>query len=77
MKFVSYRGNYSKEKINFHKHNKEYEIFTYSSGKGKLNIEGKFYEAEQGMIVVMPPNTIHGSISLDNLSYTAILADAD
>lgn len=77
MKYIPYSGNYSKEKINFHKHDKGYEIFLYASGTGKLNIDGKFYEAKKGMIVIMPPNIIHGSISIDNLSYVAILASDD
>lgn len=76
MNYVSYLGAYSKEKINFHKH-KNYEVYTYSSGKGKLYIEGQEYDAEQGMIVVMPPNTMHGSISYDNLQYLAILGVVD
>ena len=76
MNFVSYSGSYSKERINLHKHN-NYELFVYSSGKGKTSIDGKVREAEKGMIVVMPPNTIHGSISYDNLQYVAISGKSD
>lgn len=76
MSYISYFGAYSKEKVNFHKH-KDYELFIYSSGKGKLNIEGKVYDAEQGMIVVIPPNVEHGSISYDNLRYVAISGKSD
>ena len=76
MNCISYTGCYSNEKINFHKH-KKYELYIYSSGKGKINIEGNVYDAERGMIVVMPPNTMHGSISYDNLRYTAILVNSD
>ena len=76
MNCISYTGCYSNEKINFHKH-KDYELYIYSSGKGKINIEGNVYDAERGMIVVMPPNTMHGSISYDNLRYTAILVNSD
>ena len=77
MNYISYCGNYSKEKVKLHKHNEGYEIYIYASGKGKLNIEGKTYDAEQGMIVVMPPNIPHGSLSLGNLTYLAILAKTD
>lgn len=76
MNYVSYIGGYSKERINFHKHT-GYELFIYSSGKGKLHIEGQSYDAEQGMIVVMPPNIVHGSISYDNLQYLAISGTSD
>ena len=76
MNCISYGGSYSNEKFNFHKH-KDYELFIYSSGKGKINIEENVYDAEQGMIVVMPPNIMHGSISHDNLRYTAILVKSD
>lgn len=76
MNYTSYLGAYSKEKVNFHKH-KNYELFIYSSGKGKLHIEEKVYNAEQGMIVVMPPNITHGSISYDNLRYLAISGNSD
>lgn len=76
MDYISYIGGYSKEKFNFHKHN-NYELFIYSSGKGKINIEGKIYDAEQGMIVIMPPNIVHGSISHDNLRYIAISGISD
>ncbi len=76
MNYISYIGAYSKEKVNFHKH-KDYELFIYSSGKGKLHIDGQVYDAEQGMIVVMPPNIVHGSISHDNLQYLAICGKSD
>ena len=76
MNYISYIGAYSKEKVNFHKH-KDYELFIYSSGKGKLHIDGQVYDAEQGMIVVMPPNIVHGSISHDNLQYLAISGRSD
>ena len=76
MNYISYLGAYSKEKINLHKHN-NYEIFVYSSGKGKLNIEGQFYDVNKGMIVVMPKNAMHGSISYDNLRYIAISGEID
>ena len=76
MNYISYLGAYSKEKINYHKH-KEYELFVYSSGRGKLHIEKQVYDAEQGMIVIMPPNILHGSISHDNLRYVAILGKSD
>lgn len=76
MNYVSYIGSYSKEKINFHKH-KNYELYIYSSGKGKLHIENQVYDAERGMIVVMPPNILHGSISHDNLQYLAIAGKSD
>ena len=76
MNYISYIGAYSKEKVNFHKH-KDYELFIYSSGKGKLHIDGQVYDAEQGVIVVMPPNIVHGSISHDNLQYLAISGRSD
>lgn len=76
MNYISYLGGYSKEKVNFHKHN-DYELFIYSSGKGKLHIEGQVYDAEQGTIVVMPPNVLHGSISYDNLRYVAVSGRSD
>ena len=76
MSFISYTGGYSNERINFHQH-KDYEIFIYTSGKGKLHIDGQEYDAEQGIIVVMPPNLVHGSISYDNLRYLAILGNSD
>lgn len=76
MNYISYIGAYSKEKVNFHKH-KDYELFIYSSGKGKLHIDGQVYDAEQDMIVVMPPNIVHGSISHDNLQYLAISGRSD
>lgn len=76
MNYISYSGAYSKERINFHDH-KDYEIFIYTSGKGKTSIDGKFYEVEQGTIVVMPPKVIHGSISYDNLRYVAICGKCD
>ncbi len=76
MNYISYIGGYSKEKFNIHKHN-NYELFIYSSGKGKTNIEGKVYDVEQGMIVVMPPNIVHGSMSYDDLRYIAISGKSD
>ena len=76
MNFISYTGGYSKEKINFHQH-KDYELFIYSSGKGKLHIESQTYDAEQGTIIIMPPNIVHGSISHDNLRYLAISGNCD
>ena len=76
MSFISYKGSYSKEKINFHQH-KEYELYVYASGNGKLNIEGKERDVEQGIIVIMPPNILHGSLSYDNLGYIAIKGKCD
>ena len=76
MNYISYLGAYSQERINFHQH-KDYELFIYTSGKGKINIEGQFREVEQGMIVVMPPNIMHGSLSFDNLRYLAISGKGD
>ena len=76
MRYISYIGAYSKEKINFHKHN-DYELFIYASGMGELHIESQVYEAQQGMIVVIPPNVIHGSMSYDNLQYIAISGRSD
>ena len=76
MNFVSYKGLYSKERLNLHEH-KEYELFVYTSGKGKTNISGKEYDVEQGMLVIMPPNILHGSISYDNLGYIAIKGKFD
>ena len=76
MHCISYIGAYSKQAFNFHKHN-DYELFIYSSGKGRINIEGKICDVEQGMIVVMPPNIVHGSISCDDLQYVAVLVKGD
>lgn len=76
MNFITYSGSYSKEKLNYHKH-KDYELFIYSSGKGKTNINGQILDVEQGMIVVMPPNIMHGSISYGNLQYLAISGKCD
>ena len=76
MSFISYLGSYSAEKINLHKHN-NYELFIYASGKGKLHIEGQVYDVKQGMIIVIPPNVMHGSISYDNLQYIAISGKCD
>lgn len=76
MNYVSYIGSYSKERINFHKH-KNFELFIYSAGTGKLHIEEQVYDAERGMIIVMPPNILHGSISHDNLQYLAIAGKSD
>ena len=76
MNYISYIGAYSKERVNFHKH-KDYELYIYSAGKGKLHIEGQVYDAEKGMIVIMPPNIIHGSISHENLQYLAIYGRSD
>ncbi len=76
MNYISYLGTYSKEKINLHKH-KNYELIVYSSGKGKINIEGQFYDVNKGMIIVVPPNVMHGSISYDNLRYVAISGEID
>ncbi len=76
MNFIAYKGFYSKERINFHEHT-EYELFVYTSGNGKTNIDGKEYDVEQGMIVLMPPNIMHGSISYNNLGYIAIKGKCD
>ena len=76
MSFISYKGYYSSERINHHQH-KEYELHVYTSGNGKTNIDGKEYEVEQGMLVIMPPNIMHGSISYDNLGYYAIKGKCD
>ena len=76
MNFIAYKGFYSKERINFHEHT-EYELFVYTSGNGKTNIAGKEYDIEQGMIVIMPPNILHGSISYDSLGYIAIKGTCD
>ena len=69
-------GSYSKDRYNINIH-KDYEIIFYSSGVGKLNIEDKFYSVEKGTIVVVPPNTKHGSISIDNLRYISILGNVN
>ena len=76
MNYISYLGSYSKENINLHKH-KDYELFIYTSGHGKINIQGQFYDVEKGTIIVMPPNILHGSISHDSLQSVAILGNSD
>jgi AraC-like DNA-binding protein len=76
MSYISYIGGYSNEKFNLHKHD-NYELVAYSSGNGKLNIEGQVCDAQKGMIVVMPPNVVHGSMSLNNLRYIAIQGKSD
>ncbi len=76
MNYIAYSGSYSKERFNLHKHN-NYELVIYSSGKGKATIEGQVIDVEKGMIVVRPPNTLHGSMSYDNLQYLAILGKSD
>ena len=74
MNYTTSFGKYRDDRYNFNVH-KDYEIIFYSAGKGKLNIDGKIYKVEQGMIVVVPPNTSHGSISLDNLQYLSLLGN--
>ena len=76
MNYISYIGTYNKDRINFHKH-KNYEFIVYSSGKGKINIEGQEYDVKKGSIVVVPPSVIHGAISYDNLRYIAISGKSD
>ena len=76
MNYISYLGTYSKERIKLHKH-KNYELIVYSSGSGKISLDGQFYDVNKGMIVVVPPNVMHGSISYDNLRYTAMSGEID
>ncbi len=76
MKYAVSSGSYSKERYNINVH-KDYEIIYYSCGKGKLNIEDKFFNVEKGNIVVVPPNTKHGSISFDGLAYLSIVGNVD
>lgn len=74
MNYATSSGKYRQDRYNMNQH-KDYEIIYYCSGSGKLNVGEKFFSVEQGTIVVVPPNTKHGSISLDNLAYISILGN--
>lgn len=76
MSYIICCGDYNKEKYNMHQH-KEYEIIFYSSGVGKLNIEGEIIDVTKGTIAVIPPKTKHSSISSNNLSYISIIGNTD
>ena len=76
MKYATSFGEYSKVKYNINEH-KDYEIIYYTSGVGKSQVNGNFFEVQKGTIVIVPPKVKHGSISLDNLSYSSIVVNND
>ena len=76
MNYVVATGPYSKEKYNMHKHN-DYEIIFYPSGSGTIDIVGNKFSVKKGCIVIMPPNTMHGSISHEGLCYISIIGNKD
>lgn len=57
---------------NIHTH-VDYEIIYYPTGNGYNNIDGKIQPVSKNTILIIPPNTKHGSLSYDNLSYISLL----
>ena len=49
-----------------HKHN-DYEIIVYTKGRGKINLSGKEYEVSPGKIMIVPPETMHQSVIIDDI----------
>ena len=55
----------------------DYEIIFYPSGSGTIDIAGNKFPIKKGSIVIMPPNTEHGSISHEGLCYSSIIGNKD
>lgn len=76
MNYIIATGAYSKERFNLHQHN-DYEIIFYPSGKGISEINGNKFPVKKGMIVIVPPNVMHSSISHEGLRYVSIIGNVD
>ena len=59
---MNYFVNYIKEEIAPHIHN-NYEIIVYTNGSGILHTCEKNISASAGKIIIIPPETLHSSIS--------------
>lgn len=62
------------KKYPLHKHNK-WEIMYYLSGEGVLATEEKDVPFKKGSIIIVPPKTVHGSVSQNNFVNISISGD--
>ena len=76
MKYIISTGSYEKENFRLHEHSL-YEIVFYCSGVGKLQIDGKVYQVKKGDYFIIPPQSVHSSISYDNLRFISIIGNVD
>ena len=60
--------------VKIHKHN-DYEIIYFSAGKGYIYIEDEKYLVGKNMIVVIPPNVKHSSVSTNNLNFISVIGN--
>ena len=76
MKYIISTGSYNKEKYSLHEH-ELHEIVFYCSGVGKLQIDGKVYQVKKGDYFIIPPKSVHSSISYENLRFISIIGNVD
>ena len=76
MSYKILSGPVRKDYCNIHTH-KDYEIIYYPTGTGYNHFEGKLNPVKKNTILIVPPNTPHGSLSYDNLSFISVLVNKD
>ncbi len=76
MNYKILSGTIRKDYCNIHTH-KDYEIIYYPTGTGYNNFEGRLNPVKKNTILIVPPNTPHGSLSYDNLSFISVLVNKD
>ncbi len=60
--------------VKLHKH-KDYEILYFSSGEGYIYIESEKYSVRKNMMVIIPPDVVHCSVSTDNLKFISVIGN--
>lgn len=59
---------------NLHSHS-HYELYYLSSGKRKYFIDNALIQLDEGNVLLIPPNVLHRSISLNKSTYSRVLVN--
>jgi AraC-like DNA-binding protein len=59
---------------NLHSHG-YYELYYLTSGKRKYFLDNALYQLEEGNLLLIPPNVLHRSISMEKSNYSRILVN--
>ena len=74
MKNIIFSGGYRENNKYNHTHEK-HEIIYYTAGKGEITVGGEQRFVKKGDISIIPPKTMHGTISKENLQYISVTGD--
>ena len=76
MGYTTSFGTYRSDRYNTNVH-KDYEIIYYVAGEGRSHVGESFFDVKKGTIVIVPPNTKHGSISFNDLQFKSLIGNSN